>query len=186
MRMASRRRLGVEALEGRLAPATLTVHSTADTANPTDPYCGDGLVFAYGGGLTEDNGNLSLTGCTVSGNTVAGGNATGFGGGLHAYNSTVTLTSCTVANNTAGSASGDGDGGGLSDLGGTFTLTGCTVARNTAASAAGTGSGGGLYYDGSAGSLRARPGRTPAGRSARRATTWSASPTARPAGAGPT
>jgi hypothetical protein len=32
------RRLGLEQLEGRLAPATLTVNSTQDTANPTDPY----------------------------------------------------------------------------------------------------------------------------------------------------
>jgi hypothetical protein len=32
------RRLGLELLEGRLAPATLTVNSLADTANPTDPY----------------------------------------------------------------------------------------------------------------------------------------------------
>jgi hypothetical protein len=31
-------RLGLELLEGRLAPATLTVNSTADTASPTDPY----------------------------------------------------------------------------------------------------------------------------------------------------
>jgi hypothetical protein len=33
-----RRRLRLEALEDRLAPATLTVNSTADTASPTDPY----------------------------------------------------------------------------------------------------------------------------------------------------
>src|SRR5262249_38688452 len=32
------RRLGLELLEDRLAPATLTVNSTADTANPSDPY----------------------------------------------------------------------------------------------------------------------------------------------------
>jgi hypothetical protein len=32
------RRLAVEWLEGRLAPASLTVNSTADTANPTDSY----------------------------------------------------------------------------------------------------------------------------------------------------
>jgi hypothetical protein len=31
-------RLAVEALEGRLSPAVLTVNSTADTANPSDPY----------------------------------------------------------------------------------------------------------------------------------------------------
>jgi hypothetical protein len=31
-------RLGVEALECRLAPATLSVNSTADSASPTDPY----------------------------------------------------------------------------------------------------------------------------------------------------
>jgi hypothetical protein len=35
---SSRRRLGLEALEGRLAPATLTVNSAADTANDSDPY----------------------------------------------------------------------------------------------------------------------------------------------------
>jgi hypothetical protein len=32
------RRLGLEVLEDRLSPATLTVNSTADTANPSDPY----------------------------------------------------------------------------------------------------------------------------------------------------
>jgi hypothetical protein len=32
------RRLRLELLEDRLAPATLTVNSTADTASPTDPY----------------------------------------------------------------------------------------------------------------------------------------------------
>jgi hypothetical protein len=37
-RLDRRRRLELEALEGRLAPATLTVNSTADTANPDDPY----------------------------------------------------------------------------------------------------------------------------------------------------
>jgi hypothetical protein len=33
-----RQRPGLEVLEGRLAPATLTVNSTADTANPGDPF----------------------------------------------------------------------------------------------------------------------------------------------------
>jgi hypothetical protein len=33
-----RRRLGLEALEDRLAPATLMVNNRADTANPSDPY----------------------------------------------------------------------------------------------------------------------------------------------------
>jgi hypothetical protein len=38
-RAAPRRgRLALEALEDRLAPATLTVNSTADTANPSEPY----------------------------------------------------------------------------------------------------------------------------------------------------
>src|SRR5262249_45236274 len=32
------RRLGLELLEGRLSPATLTVNSTADTASGSDPY----------------------------------------------------------------------------------------------------------------------------------------------------
>jgi hypothetical protein len=36
-RPSPRRRLHLERLEGRLAPATLTVNSPADTANPSDP-----------------------------------------------------------------------------------------------------------------------------------------------------
>lgn len=66
---------------------------------------------AYGGGVLND-GSLTLTGCTVSGNTAGG-----------VYNSgTLTMIGCAVSNNTTGA--------GVSSSG-TLTMTGCTVSDNT-------------------------------------------------------
>jgi hypothetical protein len=114
-----------------------------------------------GGGLDNNGGSLSLTDCTIAGNsadtgggvfTQAGGSTTlsdctvsgnsgGSGGGLSNSNpsstgSTTTLTNCTVSGNSA-----TGNGGGLyNNAGGTMTLTDCTVSGNTAGA-----TGGGLY-----------------------------------------
>jgi hypothetical protein len=53
---SSRRRLTLEWLEGRLAPATLVVNSTADTAHPTDPYLSlrEAVVIANSPSLPTD------------------------------------------------------------------------------------------------------------------------------------
>ncbi len=68
---------------------------------------------------------MTLTNCTVSGNT-----ATGNGGGLANYGM-ATLTNCTVSgNNTA--TSGNHYGGGIFTKGGVLHLTNCTIASNTA------------------------------------------------------
>ncbi len=96
-----------------------------------------GLTLADGrastGGGIINRGKLTLTDCTLSGNT-----ATAFGGGL--YNiGTLTMTGCTLSGNTATVL-----GGGLyskyfpigSDFG-TAALTDCTVSGNTAPSSAG-------------------------------------------------
>ncbi len=84
-----------------------------------------------GGGIRENGGALSLSDCTVSGNST-----TGQGGGLCEYNGTLSLFDCTVSSNTAP----DG-GGGLCGNGGTLSLSDCTVSGNSAP----TRGGGGLY-----------------------------------------
>ena len=89
-----------------------------------------------GGGLYNNGGTLSLTDCTVSGNS-----ASADGGGLlSSSDSTLSLIDCTVSDNTAGV-----NGGGLySQALGRFALTNCTVCGNTAGV-----NGGGLFIGGS-------------------------------------
>ena len=77
------------------------------------------------GGALDNFATLTLTGCTVSGN-LTGGN----GGGLNNF-ATLTLKGCTVSGNSAGTVAG-----GLENVG-TLTLTGCTVSGNSAGLAAG-------------------------------------------------
>ena len=83
-----------------------------------------------GGGL-ENKGTLSLTDCTVSGNSAGSG-----GGGMANYG-TATLANCTVSGNSTSRPYLFG--GGLWNTG-TATLTDCTVSGNSAEN----GSGGGL------------------------------------------
>src|SRR5262249_30189037 len=81
-----------------------------------------------GAGLAN-HGTLTLTDCTVSGNS-----ASNSGGGLYNLNGTLTLTNCTISGNSAGT-----DSGGLWNNG-TATLTNCTVSGNSAGT-----DGGGLW-----------------------------------------
>jgi hypothetical protein len=78
---------------------------------------------ARGGGALENIGTLTLTDCTLSGNS---------GGGVYSRG-TLTLTDCTVSGNSSG-----GSGGGLCN-GGSLTLIACTISGNSAPA------GGGLY-----------------------------------------
>jgi hypothetical protein len=107
----------------------------------------------YGGGLLNTGGILSLSNCTVSGNTASNqggglfntgtldltactvsGNSAGAGGGLYSQGgtATMTLTNCTVSGNSANK------GGGLVSSLGTLTLTNCTVSGNTTQNSDGT------------------------------------------------
>jgi fibronectin-binding autotransporter adhesin len=76
---------------------------------------------ANGGGLENLAGTVTLTNCTVSGNTAS----TECGGGLYTFNGTLSLTNCTVSGNYAYNA-----GGGLYSLNGTASLSKCTVTSN--------------------------------------------------------
>jgi hypothetical protein len=96
----------------------------------------DGLVrnFNPGAGLYNDGGTVTLTDCTISGNSalfMSNGIINGFtyssGGGL--YNNgggSLTLVGSTVSGNYAYAF-----GGGLANKSGTATLTDCTVSGNS-------------------------------------------------------
>ncbi len=77
-----------------------------------------------GGGGILSYGTLTLSGCTISGNS-ADGAGTGGGGGVFNLG-TLTLQGCTISGNYVGSY-----GGGL-DNRGTATLTDCTISGNSA------------------------------------------------------
>ncbi len=98
----------------------------------------------YGGGI-DNNGTLTLTDCTISGNIATSSNLDyGFGGGIfNAANSSLTVTDCTIYGN--GSVSEvepfqyHGYGGGINNDGGTVTVSGSTIAGN------GSNFGGGIF-----------------------------------------
>ena len=96
-------------------------------------------VGGTGGGVSR-HGPMTLTDCTVSGNSAGGGwgesifgGSGGSGGGVYSTNA-LTLTNCTVSGNSAGGGSGfsagGGTGGGVSGSG-TLTLSNCTVSDPT-------------------------------------------------------
>jgi len=70
-------------------------------------------------------GNLTMTNCTVSGNTA------GDGGGIFGGDSSLILDGCTITGNTAHrEATRNGQGGGVLTLG-TLTRTNTTISGNT-------------------------------------------------------
>ena len=88
-----------------------------------------------GGGIYHYDGILTMTDCTVSGNTV-----NTEGGGIYNYG-TLRMTNCTVSGNTALDPNYDSTlGGGIAnEKGSSLTLTNCMVSGNTAKG------GGGIY-----------------------------------------
>src|SRR6516165_7107104 len=94
------------------------------TASMSGLTISGGTTTGNGGGLYNDGGNITLTNCTVSGNS-ATTPASSLGGGLFSLYGTTTLTNCTVSGNSSSHS-----GGGLFAFGGTTTLTGCTLSNN--------------------------------------------------------
>jgi hypothetical protein len=79
----------------------------------------------FGGGGILNYGTLTLTNCTLSGNSAD--HVGGQGGGIE-NDGTMTLNQCTLSGNSAGY-----DGGGIdNDYGGTATLNQCTLSGNSA------------------------------------------------------
>jgi hypothetical protein len=90
-----------------------------------------------GGGIVNGNvfnsSTVSLTGCTVAGNTAdVGGGIANFG--------PLTLTNCAITGNTAGTT-----GGGIFNNGGTVTLDAASHVTGNAADPNDPDSGGGIY-----------------------------------------
>jgi hypothetical protein len=96
----------------------------------------------HGGFFVDQSSFLTLTNCTVSGNSSI------IGAGIY-NDGTTMLTNCTIANNTATDAGvGGGRAGGIfNNNGSTLYLTNCTVSGNVATSPNG-GAGGGLQLGG--------------------------------------
>ncbi|WP_231603761.1 dockerin type I domain-containing protein [Neorhodopirellula pilleata] len=102
-----------------------------------------------GGGIENNNGNLTITNETVGGPAVASGNTAAInGGGLHASGagSVTTINGGLFQNNVAGH-----EGGGLWNGAGTMTINGTRILNNTANSGDNTNNdqgGGGVFNDG--------------------------------------
>jgi predicted outer membrane repeat protein len=95
-----------------------------------------GNTASIGGGIFS-GGTLVVTGCTLSGNTAT--STTYGGGGIYSAGSPATVSGCTLSGNSAFR------GGGIySDLG-PLTVSGCTLSGNSA-----TAAGGGIYVGGTA------------------------------------
>ncbi len=101
---------------------------TIANGNPNNVASGDG------GGIRND-GTLTVTNTTLSGNSAGGGG----GGGIFNVGM-LTMTNTTLSSNTATGVFGDG--GGIFNQG-TLTVTNCILSSNTA-----TAGGGGIYNSG--------------------------------------
>ncbi len=89
----------------------------------------------FGGAVFNQGGTLTLTDCTVSGNTGQGNTPNSVNGGGLYNTGTMILTNCTVSGNTASATTG-----GLFNNGaGTMTLSNCTISGNS------SGLNGGLF-----------------------------------------
>ena len=141
------------------AGVTASISGLTISGGSTYTYPG----IAYGGGLLNFGGTVTLSGCTLSGNyayggagglvnaaggtvtltecTLSGNSSISGAGGLISRNGTATLTDCTLSGNDGGTA------GGLEIFGGTVTLTECTVSGNSCNR---TGPGGVFNYSGTA------------------------------------
>jgi hypothetical protein len=106
-----------------------------------------GMTITYGlavdrywngeGGGILNQGTLTLSHTTVSGNATEGGNA-GYGGGIYNDGGVLTLNITTVSNNEAGGSSIIGVGGGIFNAdNGTVTLNNSTVSGNESDAAGG-------------------------------------------------
>ena len=124
--------------------STGTVNISGLTVSNGNAISGVGSDF--GGGI-YNNGTLTLTNVTISGNsaTNSGNGGSSIGGGIQ-NDGTATLTNVTISGNSATSSSSGGSsiGGGIENEG-TVTLTNVTISGNSATNTGGGSSiGGGI------------------------------------------
>lgn len=126
-----------------------------------EDYGGDG---GQGGGVFNQNGDLTLLDATLDDNGAGYGGAAGFrggsggsGGGLHNDGGTVRLIRSTVSRNAAGwggypvnmpeAREAGGNGGGVYSRGGSLTVESSTISGNEAGRGGDAGAGGGIAAD---------------------------------------
>ncbi len=104
----------------------------------------DGAVISntsiFGGGIYNNQGNLTLNQVTVHGNNATCGNCLSDGGGIENYFGTATLDNVTISNNSAGYV-----GGGIATVAGAMTLANVTISGNNVRGGSTTDAGGGIY-----------------------------------------
>ena len=94
---------------------------------------GNAAANGDGGAISQTLGTLTMTNCTLTGNSAADAGAI-----LNSVNSTATLTHCTLTLNRSTSTDGNSFGGGAIDnFSSTLTLNNCILAGNTSASPSG-------------------------------------------------
>jgi hypothetical protein len=99
---------------------------------------------ATGGAILNQEGKLSLTSCSVSGNTLSDAvDPCGGGGAITNFFGTVSLNSSSIFNNS-GSCEETASGGGVENIGGNVAITNSTVYGNSLVSNAETAAGGGV------------------------------------------
>ncbi|MEI7502594.1 MAG: choice-of-anchor Q domain-containing protein [Paludibacter sp.] len=125
--------------------AAITITNSAIYNNSANRGAG---ITLYAGGASKKS-SLTMTGCTVSGNSVASYAATAVGGGIYimgvstgTYTDNCTFTNCTISGNstpvivspvTSSAGGGIQIGLGSNSVWGTptFTFTNCTITGNT-------------------------------------------------------
>jgi hypothetical protein len=114
------------------ATVTLSGLTISNGGGRASAYSGD-FYDGQGGGILNRYGRLTISGCTLTGNSAY------YGGGI-ANLGTLTVTDSTLSNNVAGKRYGAvGDGGAIYNGGQAATVSGCTLSGNSA------GYGGGIY-----------------------------------------
>ena len=99
-----------------------------------------------GGGVFNDDGNLTMTGVVVRGNVAGSTDGSPVGGGLATWDGgTTTLLNCTISGNAVANGSRYSSGGIWNGYYDTLVMSDCTISNNS-----GTLFGGGLYNDGQA------------------------------------
>jgi hypothetical protein len=109
------------------ANATNAVFDGVQVSGSGSPVAGGGIYWA-------GSGSLTLTGSTVSGNSVTTALNGELGGGIAFSNGTLSLTDSSVSGNSATSSTASGagvTGGGIAATNATLSLDGATIAGNT-------------------------------------------------------
>lgn len=89
----------------------------------------------FGGGIEKNFGDLTVSNCVVTGNTVPGTSSFGGGGGIDNFDGPLTITGSVISGNSA-----NGYGGGVLSDGGTLTINDSTISENS------TRLGGGIFF----------------------------------------